>query len=129
MQNVMIKNNGEEQRGTQHYCVERHTKFKFPVHCHVEKAFREFSAAARRFPVPRWPLRLDPYGQNVESRWQATAAKRTSGSPDEQWRTLGGSGYAVAKQLAGFHSERMHKQQCRSSFGLTAGPLGRACSI
>lgn len=47
MQNVMIKNNGEEQRGTPHYCVERHTKFKFPVHCHVEKAFREFSAAAR----------------------------------------------------------------------------------
>ena len=63
------------------------------------------------------------------SRWQATAAKRTSGSPDEQWRTLGGSGYAVAKQLARFRSERIHKQQCRSSFGLTACPSGRACSI
>ena len=63
------------------------------------------------------------------SRWQATAAKRTSGSPDEQWRTLGGSGYAVARQLARFRSERIHKQQCRSSFGLTACPSGRACSI
>ena len=69
---------------------------------------------ARRFPVPRWT--------SLRSMWPerrislaSTAANRTSKSPDEQWRTLGGSGYGVARQLAGFRSERIHMTRGESS--------------
>ena len=65
--------------------------------------------------MPRWPLRLDRYGQNVESRWPATAVNRTSRSPDGHWRTLCRPGHGVARQLAGFRSERIHMTRGESS--------------
>ena len=45
----------------------------------------------------------------------SAAANRTSRSPNEQWRTLGGSGYGVARQLAGFRSERILMSRVESS--------------
>lgn len=83
------------------------------VHGHVEKASRELSAASQghgvflcrgcHFALIAMVRKSNLAGQQQ----QRTELPRVLMNNDEQWRTLCRSGDGVARQLAGFRSERM----------------------